>query len=293
MRLHRCSRAIASSARVIAEQRIDADYLGLLASRVGLSVNLVTSGRELVMTSKPADTAWLRKLGGSLRTRRKRNREPRGSAGRLAAAAGADRRADRDRRDDAKRPRLSRAQRLDGLLRSGRSVHDHGDDRGGAVSDALPDPTDQVVDRTCRRAVAALCRTPRSAPRRRAGFTRGLVRGDDVGAAVAFGPVGTGAQERTAEQPRAAAPVCADASAARTGRGRQRRRHRRIDSRTRAARDRCLSRLAARSGRAAAGASLPILRCRRVRSGSLATPTASPFSSTPAIARRSCRRPIT
>ena len=31
---------------VIAEQRIDADYLGLLASRVGLSVNLVTSGRE-------------------------------------------------------------------------------------------------------------------------------------------------------------------------------------------------------------------------------------------------------
>ena len=51
---------------VIAEQRIDADYLGLLASRVGLSVNLVTSGRELVMTSKAADTAWLRKLGGSL-----------------------------------------------------------------------------------------------------------------------------------------------------------------------------------------------------------------------------------
>ena len=28
--------------------------------------DLVTSGRELVMTSKAADTAWLRKLGGSL-----------------------------------------------------------------------------------------------------------------------------------------------------------------------------------------------------------------------------------
>jgi hypothetical protein len=50
------------------ERRIDAEYLGLLASRLGLSVNLVTAGRELVMTSKASDAGWLRKLGDSLRS---------------------------------------------------------------------------------------------------------------------------------------------------------------------------------------------------------------------------------
>jgi predicted XRE-type DNA-binding protein len=39
-----------------------------MLSRLGLSVNLVTAGRELVMTSKAADASWLPKLGDSLRS---------------------------------------------------------------------------------------------------------------------------------------------------------------------------------------------------------------------------------
>ena len=70
---------------VIAEQRIDADYLGLLASRVGQASDLVTSGRELVMTSKAADTAWPRKLGGSVLNGASGTGEPRGSADVYAA----------------------------------------------------------------------------------------------------------------------------------------------------------------------------------------------------------------
>ncbi|HUL67316.1 MAG TPA: PAS domain S-box protein, partial [Burkholderiaceae bacterium] len=51
---------------IVSEQRIDTEYLGLLASRLGLDVNLIAPGRELVTTTPPSDPRWLEKLGPAL-----------------------------------------------------------------------------------------------------------------------------------------------------------------------------------------------------------------------------------
>jgi PAS domain S-box-containing protein len=47
---------------VVAERRVDGNYLAALAAKVGLDIGLVTGTRELVMTGASADSGWLEKV---------------------------------------------------------------------------------------------------------------------------------------------------------------------------------------------------------------------------------------
>ena len=46
---------------IVAEQRIDAEYLGTLASKIGLDIALVSGRHALAASATPADTRWLEK----------------------------------------------------------------------------------------------------------------------------------------------------------------------------------------------------------------------------------------
>jgi PAS domain S-box-containing protein len=55
---------------IVAEQRIDGEYLGSLASRIGLDIGLLGSGRALATSGAPADALWLEKTASSVAQRK-------------------------------------------------------------------------------------------------------------------------------------------------------------------------------------------------------------------------------